>query len=83
MATVGIVDLGCLGVKNAFASLFDTRREYEQKLRAGITAQQDMIKADLNLVAKIIREAIAYAQDLGFKPNPDYRDAMLIGFLAR
>jgi hypothetical protein len=37
-----------------------------------------MIKADLNLVAKIIREAIAYAQDLGFKPDPDYRDAMLV-----
>jgi hypothetical protein len=73
-----LVDLGCLGVKTAFASLFDTRREYERKLRARITSQQDMIKADLNLVAKIIREAIAYAQDLGFKPDPDYRDAMLV-----
>jgi hypothetical protein len=73
-----LVDLGCLGVKSAFASLFDTRREYEQKLRAGMTAQQEMIKADLNLVAKIIREAIAYAQNLGFKPDPDYRDAMLV-----
>jgi len=58
-------------------SLFDTRREYEE-LRKGIMAHQDMIKADLNLVAKIIREAIAYAQDLGFKPDPDYRDAMLV-----
>ncbi len=73
-----LVDLGCLGVKSAFASLFDTRREYEQKLRAMVTSQQEMIKADLNLVAKIIREAIAYAQDLGFKPDPDYRDAMLV-----
>jgi hypothetical protein len=73
-----LVDLGCLGVKSAFASLFDTRREYEQKLRAGMTARQKMIKADLNLVAKIIREGIAYAQELGFKPDPDYRDAMLV-----
>jgi hypothetical protein len=73
-----LVDLGCLGVKSAFASLFDTRRDYERKLRATITSQQDMIKADLNLVAKIIHEAIAYAQDLGFKPDPDYRDAMLV-----
>jgi hypothetical protein len=73
-----LVDLGCLGVKSAFASLFDTRREYEQKLRSRITARQDMIKADLNLVAKVIREAIAYAEDLGFKPDPDYRDAMLV-----
>jgi len=73
-----LVDLGCLGVKSAFASLFDTRREYEQKLRARITSQQEMIKAEVNLVAKIIREAIAYAKDLGFKPDPDYRDAMLV-----
>ncbi|HID87082.1 MAG TPA: hypothetical protein EYP55_06835 [Anaerolineae bacterium] len=73
-----LVDLGCLGVKSAFASLFDTRREYERKLRARITSQQDMIQADINLVAKIIREAIAYAQELGFQPDPDYRDAMLV-----
>ncbi len=73
-----LVDLGCLGVKSAFASLFDTRREYEQKLRAGMMTHQEMIKADLNLVAKIIREGIAYADELGFRPDPDYRDAMLV-----
>ena len=73
-----LVDLGCLGVKNAFASLFNLRQEYEQKLRADVMASQSMIEADVNLVAKIIREAIAYAKDLGFKPDPDYRDAMLV-----
>jgi hypothetical protein len=73
-----LVDLGCLGVKNAFASLFHTQREYEQKLHASMVASQNMIKADVNLVAKIIREAIAYAKELGFKPDPDYRDAMLV-----
>ena len=73
-----LVDLGCLGVKSAFASLFHSRREYEQKLRAMITSHQEMIQADLDLVAKIIREAIAYAKELGFKPDPDYRDAMLV-----
>jgi hypothetical protein len=67
--------LGCLGVKSAFGRIFNTRREYRQ-LRDGMTARQSMIKADLNLVAKIIREAIAYAKELGFKPDPDYRDAM-------
>jgi hypothetical protein len=72
-----LVDLGCLGVKSAFGRLFNTRQEYEE-LRNGLMSRQDMIKADLNLVAKIVREAIAYAQDLGFKPDPDYRDAMLV-----
>jgi len=72
-----LVDLGCLGVKSAFGRLFDTRQEYEE-LRNDVMSRQDMIKADLNLVAKIVREGIAYAQDLGFKPDPDYRDAMLV-----
>jgi hypothetical protein len=52
-------------------------QEYRE-LRDGMKANQDMIKADINLVAKIIREAIAYAGELGFKPDPDYRDAMLV-----
>ncbi len=69
-----LVDLGCLGVKSAFGGL-PTQREYRQ-LRDGMMARQPMIKADLNLAAKIIREAIAYAKELGFKPDPDYRDAM-------
>jgi len=71
-----LVDLGCLGVKSAFGSL-PTRQEYGQ-LRKGMMAHQNMIKANLNLVTKIIREALAYAKDLGFKPDPDYRDAMLV-----
>lgn len=70
-----LVDLGCLGVKSAFGRVFNTRQEYRE-LRDGMIARQDLIQADLNLAAKIIREAIAYAQDLGFKPDPDYRDAM-------
>jgi hypothetical protein len=72
-----LVDLGCLGVKSAFGRLFDSRWGYEE-LRNGLMSRQDMIKADVNLVAKIVREAIAYADKLGFKPDPDYRDTMLV-----
>jgi len=74
---VFLVDLGCLGVKSAFGRPLHTIQEYRE-LRDGMKANQDMIKADINLVAKIIREAIAYAKDLGFKPDPDYRDAVLV-----
>ncbi|MBS1253895.1 MAG: hypothetical protein MAG451_02949 [Anaerolineales bacterium] len=73
-----LIDLGCLGVKNAFASLFSSQREYERELRSQVTAREEMVQADLNLVAKIVQEAIAYAHELGFSPNPDYRDAMMI-----
>lgn len=70
-----LVDLGCLGVKSAFGRLFDSRGEYKE-LRNNATFRQEMVKADVNLVAKIIREGIAYAKELGFRPDPDYRDAM-------
>lgn len=70
-----LVDLGCLGVKSAFGRIFNTQRDYRE-LRDGMKARQAMTKTDVNLVAKIIREAIAYAKDLGFRPDPDYRDAM-------
>jgi hypothetical protein len=74
---VFLVDLSCLGVKSAFGRPLHTMQEYRE-LRDGMKANQDMIKADINLVAKIIHEAIAYADELGFKPDPDYRDAMLL-----
>jgi hypothetical protein len=74
---VFLVDLGCLGVKSAFGRPLHSMQEYRE-LRDGMKANQGMIKADINLAAKIIREAIAYADELGFKPDPDYRDAMLV-----
>jgi hypothetical protein len=71
---VFLVDLGCLGVKNAFARVMEARADY-QELRQGMVASQSMVSADLNLVAKILEEGVAYAQQLGFKPNPDYQQA--------
>ncbi len=72
-----LVDLGCLGVKNAYG-VVTSMVKYRQ-VRDRMRANQEMIKTDdLNLVAKIVREGIAYAKELGFKPHPDYRDAMLV-----
>lgn len=73
-----LVDLGCLGVKNALAHVFDSQRDYEQSLRSQIMAHQPMGAADLNLVAKIIREGVNYASQLGFEPEPDCHKAMLL-----
>ncbi len=75
IAAAGIlVDLGCLGVKNALSNLFPATREYEQ-FRRSYTSLQPMMKTDLDLAAKVIREGIAYADSLGFKPHRDYYDA--------
>jgi len=77
-AGVFLVDLGCLGVKNAFGGVFDTRLTYAQELREHTLATQEMIECSLDLAAKVIRDAVAYARDLGFSPHRDYRDAMLV-----
>jgi len=76
-AGVFLVDLGCLGVKSAFARFLGSVREYE-RLREMLQQEQRMVPADLNLVAKIIREGIAYAKQLGFAPDPDYRQAAIL-----
>ncbi len=74
---VFLVDLGCLGVKNAYARLLESHHEY-QELRQGMTSRQALIPAELDLVAKIIEAGIAYADQFGFKPNPDYHQAKAI-----
>lgn len=71
-----LVDLGCLGIKNAFGYQVDTA-EYA-RLRKEVQDQQKMVSANLNLAAKIVQEGIAYAQRLGFKPHRDYHQALPI-----
>ena len=63
---LSLVDLGCLGPKQAFVSQFRTKRQYELEFRAIMTAQEPMVVASYALVAKIIRESIRYAETLGF-----------------
>ncbi len=71
-----LVDLACLGVKDAMSGVI-SMKEY-RALRDGINKRQTLVPADLDLVAKIVREGIKYARSLGFEPHPDYYDAVLI-----
>ena len=71
-----LVDLGCLGVKNALSNVVPPS-EYEH-IRRTLAQLQPLERADLNLVAKIIEEGIAYARSLGFSPHPDYRQAAIL-----
>jgi hypothetical protein len=74
-AGVFLVDLGCLGVKDAFARLFPSPAAYERDLRRRLTDAQRWVRADPSLAAKIVREGIAYARHLGFAPHRDYAGA--------
>jgi hypothetical protein len=70
-AAVCLVDLGCLGIKNAFARLFRSRADYEY-LKSRLSTPK--VAVDLDLAVKVIRTAIDYAADLGFDPHPDFAE---------
>ena len=69
-----LVDLGCLGIKNADAATTSTP-EYEE-LRETMLATQPLVLCSLDLAAKVVHEAIRYARGLGFKPHKDARKAL-------
>jgi len=73
-----LIDLACLGVKDAFSELFSSRIEYERLLREPAMARFVMRPVDINLAARLVHEAVAYARSLGFKPNPDYYRAAVL-----
>src|SRR5262245_19082188 len=65
-----LVDLACLGVKNAQVKLFAGPAEYNAGLLAHALKIQPLAPAEFNLVAKIIATGLEYAANLGFMPDP-------------
>ncbi|MBI4879005.1 MAG: hypothetical protein HY812_05005 [Planctomycetes bacterium] len=71
---VFLVDLGCLGVKNA---VFDPALP-DSKVRAfiGALAPGDrMTDCSPELAAKIVAAGVSYAEGLGFRPHQDFASA--------
>lgn len=73
MAGFALVDLGCLGVKDAFARRFASFSRYQEGLRGTADQFGPMKRADIDLAAKIIRDAVAYGRSLGFEPHKDLK----------
>jgi hypothetical protein len=71
-----LVDVYCLGVKDAFWRA-DTRQEYENVIQK-MSEVQEMRPINPACLAKIIAGAVEYAQSLGFQPHPDYRHASML-----
>jgi len=67
-----LVDVGCLGVKSAFARPFSSEDKYREFVRK-MGQPVDMRRSDPAYALKIIETGLAYARDLGFTPDPDYR----------
>jgi hypothetical protein len=69
-AGICLLDLDCLGVKNAFASLL-SQTDYEYMKSRLATPK---VAVGLDLAAKVIGAGIDYATELGFEPHPDFAE---------
>lgn len=68
-----MVDVFCLGVKNAFWDVGTPSRFSE--LIDHIEETQDLREVTPEFLAKLVLGAVEYAADLGFQPHADYRHA--------
>ena len=77
-AGVFLVDLKCLGVKNAFLSRL-TLQEYETRLLGDLRTNTGTFESVSPACArKLVEGAIAYARTLGLEPHEDYRLAQRV-----
>lgn len=67
-----VVDLYCLGIKNAFIKA-GTMEQYES-----VSGNPDNSPIDSEDAKKLIEEAVEYAMGLGFKPHKDFKKAFKI-----
>lgn len=71
-----LVDVFCLGVKDAFLAIV-SQEKYEA-LRARSGQEDQWIPIDPTCARKLVEGAVAYAGDLGFAPHKDYQKAKTI-----
>jgi hypothetical protein len=74
--SVFLLDVFCLGVKNAFAAVV-TKAEYALRRNNWSTAESFQ-PMDPACFRKLVEGGVAYAQDLGFSPHADYAVASQI-----
>lgn len=68
---VFLVDVYCLGVKNAFGDV-RPRPQYDEVLEK-LTEQHPLVRVEAAHARKLVEEAVAYARGLGLAPHADYR----------
>ena len=73
---VFLVDVYCLGVKDAWMKVMSKER-YQAMVRY-LGRHASFKKASPECVRKLVENAEAYARDLGFEPHPDYQVSRLI-----
>ena len=72
-AGVFMIDLYCLGVKNADARIFTTY-EYREYI-ALLEQRHNFREIEAPCLVKLVQSSVDYARDLGLLPHNDYRKA--------
>ena len=75
---VYLLDTYCLGLKNTNSVFSKPRYEYEDICESLFSQHEGRIEIDYVLAHNIIYGAIAYAGDLGFKPQKDWVVSQMI-----
>lgn len=76
VAAFFLVDVFCLGVKNAFFRVLP-EHEYRSMVR-DVSRHEALTTMEPACMRKLVEGAEAYARDLGFSPHPDYHVSKLI-----
>jgi hypothetical protein len=67
-----LVDLLCLGVKNAFCNAGISQKDLDENLTR-IRQREPFEAIDFNFAKEIIFGGLEYARNLGFEPNADFK----------
>ena len=71
-----VIDVFCLGVKDAlFTVVSEYTYEHEYKGRMVATGNRDFEKIHQTCAKKLLDGLVDYANELGFSPHPDYKNA--------
>lgn len=72
-AAVFLLDVFCLGIKNAMLWKNISKREYEMMQMMNVA--ESMMPIEACCLKKLVQETVAYAQNLGFRPHKDFAAA--------
>jgi hypothetical protein len=73
---VFLVDTGCMGIKSAFGRVMKAGAysDFLTKFRTS----ENFIASRPECLRKLVEGALAYAEDLGFSPDPDYHPVKIL-----
>ena len=75
---VYLMDTFCLGLKNTYAIFNRSQFDYEDILSQMYASHGGKMPIDYTLAHNIVYGGIAYAEDLGFKPEKDWATSQFI-----